>query len=484
MDKEKQTKQQNTGAGSPAGQNIPADRAEEDGTEIYDTGFMKEKIKQRPVNHAKLLRRTAMTASMAVLFGLLACLTFLLLEPVISNWLNPKPQAEQVTLPEETQTEEMNPADMIADDSELAASEAPAAAATIDENELTGKVDAEVRRYLAAQKQQNSDLTVSDYSKMYDSLKELATSVSVSLVTVSGVKNGTDWFNEGYESGGNASGIIVADSGTQLLILCPLSEVRSAERISVTFSDSEEVTAQLVATDFLTSLAVISVDDSALPSSTRKNVKPCSLGSSASSDLSGSPVIAVGAPSGTTGSISYGTVTGGSAQLDIADARYKLITTDMYGSSDASGVLIDLSGKVIGIIGMQFNTGSQSNVISAVGITELRPLIEELSNGNNKAYLGVHGTDVPASVNSEQGVPYGAFVARTELDSPALEAGLQSGDVITKFGEYDISDCSDLINALFKMKPDDDVLIVLQRQGTNGYEEMTIPATLGNEPTK
>ena len=42
-----------------------------------DTSFISEKIKQRPINRKKLLRRTIITASMAVVFGLVSCLTFL-----------------------------------------------------------------------------------------------------------------------------------------------------------------------------------------------------------------------------------------------------------------------------------------------------------------------------------------------------------------------------------------------------------------------
>ena len=52
--------------------------------------FMREKIKQKPVNKRKLLRRTLITVAMAVVFGLVACVTFLILEPVISNKLYPE----------------------------------------------------------------------------------------------------------------------------------------------------------------------------------------------------------------------------------------------------------------------------------------------------------------------------------------------------------------------------------------------------------
>ena len=61
-----------------------------------DSDFMIEKIKERPLNKKKLLRRTLTTASMAVIFGLIACLTFLILEPVFNNWLYPEAKPEQV----------------------------------------------------------------------------------------------------------------------------------------------------------------------------------------------------------------------------------------------------------------------------------------------------------------------------------------------------------------------------------------------------
>ena len=66
-----------------------------------------EKMKERPVNKKKLLRRTMLTASMAVIFGLIACLTFLILNPVISKWLYPEEKTQIVEFPEDQ--EEMSP---------------------------------------------------------------------------------------------------------------------------------------------------------------------------------------------------------------------------------------------------------------------------------------------------------------------------------------------------------------------------------------
>ena len=78
-----------------------------------DISFIKEKVKERPINKRKLLKRTMITASMAVIFGLIACFTFLVLVPVFSNWLYPEEEPEPVQLQEESENEEMLPEDMV-----------------------------------------------------------------------------------------------------------------------------------------------------------------------------------------------------------------------------------------------------------------------------------------------------------------------------------------------------------------------------------
>ena len=79
--------------------------------------FLQEKIKERPVNRRKLVRRTVITVVMAMVFGVVACVTFLLLEPVINRMIYPEKETEIVRFPEEE--EEVSPEDMAADEEEL-----------------------------------------------------------------------------------------------------------------------------------------------------------------------------------------------------------------------------------------------------------------------------------------------------------------------------------------------------------------------------
>ena len=165
------------------------------------TDFMKETIKQRPLNRKKLIRRTLITAAMAVIFGLVACLTFLLLEPVISNKLYPEEEPSQVVLVEETKEDEILPEDMIVDESQMYAepTEAPALG------------DEQIAQVLSEMK-----LGVDDYSSLYNALSGVAREVKKSMVTVVGITSDVDWFNNVYESEGAISGVIVADNGREL----------------------------------------------------------------------------------------------------------------------------------------------------------------------------------------------------------------------------------------------------------------------------
>lgn len=193
------------------------------------TDFLKETIKQRPLNRKKLIRKTIITAAMAVIFGLVACLTFLLLEPVISNRLYPEEKPSTVVLVEEKESEEILPEDMIADDSEMS----PEPVTPVLEDEQIAQVLSEMK------------LGVEDYTSLYDSLAAVAKSVQSSMVTVVGITSDVDWFNNVYKNEGSVAGVIIADNGKELLILTNYPAVEDAELLEITFSDELEYEAEL-----------------------------------------------------------------------------------------------------------------------------------------------------------------------------------------------------------------------------------------------
>ncbi|MDE7429334.1 MAG: S1C family serine protease, partial [Lachnospiraceae bacterium] len=382
---------------------------------------MREKIKQKPVNKKKLLRRTVITAVMAVVFGFVACFTFLVLEPVISNRLYPEEEPKEVAFPEETPTEEMKPEDMLVNEEDMEPAEAV-------EVEL---VDEQIEEILS---QVEFEFNLEDYQALHDELRKLAENVSRAVVTVAGVTSDVDWFNNIYENVASASGVIVANNEKALLILVSAANLKGADSIEVTFCDQAQVEAELVQKDENTGLAILSVPLRNISEETMDVIDIAELGSSNTMNLLGSPVIALGSPLGTSGSISYGVVTSTGTVIDLPDAAYKKITTDIYGSRNATGILINLKGLVIGIIDNVNTSNDMGNLLTAYGITELKRTIEQMSNDKERAYLGVHGADVPreAIEATQINTPPGAYIRSIEIDSPAMEAGIKGGDVVIR----------------------------------------------------
>lgn len=425
--------------------------------ELPKFDFMREQIKERPLNKRKLLRRTVLTAAMAVVFGLVACLTVLVLEPVFSNWIYPEEPPAQVVFPPET--EEILPEDMVLDDAELHREE--------EKEELLQSLPEEKEDELET------------YRMIYRRLRELTTEVSRGLVTVTGVSSDKDWFDNTYENSGQGSGVIVADNGKEYLILSQTEGFQDAEEIKITFCDETSLSAQIKSKDPVSGLMVLAIEHSALPKDVSENISIAALGSSNYEALKGSPVLALGSPMGVGGSMVCGMVTSNGNPLRVVDSHYELITTDMYGSPKASGVLVNLQGQIVGIINQNYNDAELKHMISAVGISELKKTIERLSNGKTRAYLGIYGTDVTEEANDSLQVPFGAYVTEIEMDSPAMLAGIQSGDVITSLNGRIVGSYDEYIAALNSSMPGSSVNVTIMRKNQEAYKAMNFIVELG-----
>ena len=76
------------------------------------------------------------------------------------------------------------------------------------------------------------------------------------------------------------------------------------------------------------------------------------------------------------------------------------------------------------------------------------------------------------------GVPFGAYILEIDMDSPAMNAGIQSGDIIVRVGEKEIPNYASLVETLLTFKPEETVAVGLMRQGPEGYIEMEVEAVL------
>ncbi|MDE6184951.1 MAG: hypothetical protein K2G39_05930, partial [Lachnospiraceae bacterium] len=199
-----------------------------------NTDFMIEKIKQRPLNKRKLVQRTLITAAMAVVFGMVACFTFLLLEPVISNRLYPEEEPQTVVFVEETEEDEILPEDMIADDSQMQSE--PSEPPVLEDEQIA---------QLLSKMELEMELGVEDYLSILKGVEEIAKEVRNSVVTVVGVTSDVGWLDNEYESKGAVAGAVVADNGRELLILANVSSIKEADSLKVAFADGQEYQATI-----------------------------------------------------------------------------------------------------------------------------------------------------------------------------------------------------------------------------------------------
>ena len=75
-----------------------------------------------------------------------------------------------------------------------------------------------------------------------------------------------------------------------------------------------------------------------------------------------------------------------------------------------------MSGSVLGIIHQEYNSEDTANLISAIGITELKKVLERMVNGRSELFLGVYGTDVSEEAHLTLGVPKGAYITGIVMD--------------------------------------------------------------------
>ena len=415
---------------------------EEDKEKNSGFSFMQEKIKEKPVYANPLVKKALRCILGGALFGGTALLIWALALPRINNRME-KNEIQEIQIPEETVDSE-----------------------TDDKSEDESPV------YIT----ETVSMELKDYEKMYQQLMQIGNQVSKSLVDISAVKTDTDWFDEALTSHKSVAGLIIGDNGMELLILTEHEKVKDGD-LKVRFYDHTEAAGTLKKYDSNTGLAVISVNLSDVDSSTREVISYAELGSSKSL-RSGQPVIVVGNPTGSSGSLLFGNLTSVTQTAELYDSSYNILTTDILKSSNGSGVVADWSGKIVGLLQEKTEVEGQDNTIQAYGISDVKDLIEHLSNNQDIVYMGIVGADVTTSISEQENIPIGVYVSEVSLDSPAITAGIQPGDIITEINGQAIVNLKDIVATLLKCSSGQTVDVRYKRADASGYQDLQAFVTL------
>ena len=296
------------------------------------------------------------------------------------------------------------------------------------------------------------------------------------------------------QGGGQGSGVIIDDAGH---VLTNNHVVAGADKLTVTLADGRTFDAEIRGTDPSTDLAVITISGSP------KDLTPVAIGDS--DDLVvGDPVMAVGNPLGLAGTVTTGIVsalnrpvttaaeTDGNDQFGQGQAQSEPVVTNAIQTSAAinpgnsGGALVDAGGRLVGInssiASLGSSSGGQSGNIGigfAIPVNEATSIAKQLiaSGTATHAYLGVTPKDGTASDGSASIA--GAEVTDVGDGTPASQAGLKVGDVVTKVNGERVDSALSLVGHIREKSAGDQVTMTVLRDG----KAIDVKATLAAKPS-
>ena len=284
------------------------------------------------------------------------------------------------------------------------------------------------------------------------------------------------------QSGG--SGVIIRPDG---YIVTNNHVVQGAEKLHVVLNDRRTFDGEIVGRDPSTDLAVIKIDAENLPVARFAEIDQVQVGEW---------VLALGNPFGLEFTMTAGIVSAiGRGSLGIINNRGEnpyaiedFIQTDAaINPGNSGGPLVDIEGEVIGInTAIASRTGGYQGYGFAIPASIVRPVINELIETGEvrRAVLGVSIQPIDPDMQEALGLPTLDGVLIADFDgnvgeNPAREAGLQAGDVVLAVDDEEVSNPSELQQAIAFHEPGDEVELTIWRDG----ERRTIQVDLGERPS-
>jgi len=339
--------------------------------------------------------------------------------------------------------------------------------------------------YSSVQKNSNSsNASIQSIANNSDTAVEVASSVLPSIVGIKVSYNvNSFWGTSQAEATG--SGVIISEDGYIITNNHVVStENSSSSYYAITeatglkvklYGDDTEYEAKIIGTDAYTDLAVIKIEKSGLT--------PAILGNS--DDLKvGQFVMAIGNPLGMDFSVTAGIVSAVNREVSASDGTtYLAIQTDAaINSGNSGGALVNGNGEVIGINNLKLSGTGIEGIGFAIPINSTTDVVSQLIEFKTvkRPFIGISGQSIDSSITEIYGLPAGISVQEVEENSPAKEAGIEKGDIITKIEGQEVTTVAELNRIKYQYKIGDTITLTILRSG----QEKEIKITLGEEPVQ
>lgn len=402
--------------------------------------FIKETIKEQPTDRKRLAGKFLTAAVCGVIFGACAAGTMALIVPKALERFGTAPdQKAVVTLTPSVKAEQVTPTPEATEQEKTSAS-------TAWQNDLS------------------------------DGMSQIAEEPRRALVRISAAGEDSDLLDDSFLEYGDEEGFVFLKNSEAFYILTVSDQMQEADKFTVTFSDGTVTDGILCKKDLRTGFFVIKVPFTSVDEETQEKIPAAPL--VAADDMKQTEfVIAIGSPSGDYDSLMGGTITSVTGTLKVADEEYGMLTTDMVGSEEGGGILLNSSGEVAGIIWNQEE--DRTNVIRAVETAQLRPLLESMANGEDICYIGIMGATISSYQSENLDVPRGVYVDAVDEDSPAMTAGIQNGDILHALDGQEVQSMEEYASVLQGLNKGTRTTVNVYRKNPSGeYEDVQLKVTI------
>jgi len=267
------------------------------------------------------------------------------------------------------------------------------------------------------------------------------------------------------------SGFIVRSDG---YVVTNFHVVKGASQISVLLNDGREFQATIKGSDPRTDLAVLKIDEKALPS----------LGFGDSDELQvGEWVVAIGNPFGLEASLTVGVVSAkGRQDLGIAAFEDFIQTDAAINPGNSGGALFNLQGEVVGVnTAIMTQSGGNMGIGLAIPSKMAKNVIDQIIDGGavKRGYIGILLQPIDKDLSEALGLDKqeGILISEVVAGSPASKAGLKQGDIIVGYNEKAVKSVSTFRNEIALMPPNGQVTLKLLRD----HKPVSIAITLGTQ---
>ena len=273
---------------------------------------------------------------------------------------------------------------------------------------------------------------------------------------------------------GVGSGFILTADG---FIMTNAHVVDGADEVLVTLTDKREFKAKIIGNDKRSDVAVVKIEATGLPAVKVGDVGRLRVGEW---------VMAIGSPFGLENSVTAGIVS--AKQRDTGDFLPFIQTDVAINPGNSGGPLINMRGEVVGINSQIYSrSGGFMGISFAIPMDEAVRVSEQLRTSGRVARgrIGVQIEQVSKDVAESIGLgkPSGALVRSVEAGGPADKAGIEGGDIITRFDGKLIEKSSDLPRIIGGTKPGTKSTISVFRRGSSKDLSITIAEVDADKPT-